>query len=508
MRRIAHPARMRTLPPLLGRASAASPRGSAPVSALHTSPSSSAQLPYRLPSAALPPPQPSASDPPLPSPKRSDMRRLPRTALQGRRIPSVLRSDEAPRVKPEDLEPPESALAALLSRLGLDAADRRLRREAVACLTHPSWVDKQKRRIAAGRVAGKAVEGRAVGEQGMLEQPQAEEQGSSLLVPADPASYAVSSVDADADPDADNDAPTSLIDPSPAAPRPPAEFHDNALLASLGNSLLALFASEHLAATYPFLPTDLLQAAVTAHVGSEALASVGRELGVSVHGGGNQTGVGLGRGQESQGLGMRFDRAILTVRKEKAGVRTVEKSAEEEEEGEAGGSGVEAVLKRWDDKAAARAAKREGRAPGSPEEAGAAGGEGDGAAQVEAAAEEAAEAAVEGEAEGATEDGSAQERGPGKTSRAGVSKGKGGARFVPFPAVVASAVRSMVGLVYQEKVRLPPIPPSSQPRGLLWRPPPTRTNGRAPLTDVGHPFHAPVCACALSLAAPGPLGLV
>lgn len=60
----------------------------------------------------------------------------------------------------------------------------------------------------------------------------------------------------------------------------------NDLLAALGNSLLGLYASEHLATTYPNLPTRALKAALTAYVGPTALASVGRELGLAASGGG------------------------------------------------------------------------------------------------------------------------------------------------------------------------------------------------------------------------------
>lgn len=63
----------------------------------------------------------------------------------------------------------------------------------------------------------------------------------------------------------------------------------NDLLSALGNSLLGLYASEHLATTYPNLPTRALKAALTAYVGPAALASVGRELGLAAGGGGGGT---------------------------------------------------------------------------------------------------------------------------------------------------------------------------------------------------------------------------
>jgi len=54
----------------------------------------------------------------------------------------------------------------------------------------------------------------------------------------------------------------------------------NEVLASLGNSLLGLFASEHLATQFPLLPSTALKEAVTAYVGPKACMSVARELGL------------------------------------------------------------------------------------------------------------------------------------------------------------------------------------------------------------------------------------
>ena len=61
-------------------------------------------------------------------------------------------------------------------------------------------------------------------------------------------------------------------DPAPAA---------NANLAALGNSLLGLFAAEHLDASYPHLPTRVLKAAVSAYVGPLTCAAVAREIGAA-----------------------------------------------------------------------------------------------------------------------------------------------------------------------------------------------------------------------------------
>lgn len=63
----------------------------------------------------------------------------------------------------------------------------------------------------------------------------------------------------------------------PSSPAPPT----NADLAALGNSLLGLFASEYLHASYPHLPTRVLKAAVSAHVGPLTCASVAQEMGAT-----------------------------------------------------------------------------------------------------------------------------------------------------------------------------------------------------------------------------------
>ncbi|KAI0704302.1 ribonuclease III domain-containing protein [Cytidiella melzeri] len=54
----------------------------------------------------------------------------------------------------------------------------------------------------------------------------------------------------------------------------------NANLAALGNSLLGLFATEHVNAAYPHLPTRVLKAAVSAYVGPTTCASIAQEMGV------------------------------------------------------------------------------------------------------------------------------------------------------------------------------------------------------------------------------------
>ena len=53
----------------------------------------------------------------------------------------------------------------------------------------------------------------------------------------------------------------------------------NASLATLGNSLLGLFATEFVNSSYPHLPTRVMKAAVSAHVGPTTCASLAREMG-------------------------------------------------------------------------------------------------------------------------------------------------------------------------------------------------------------------------------------
>ena len=55
----------------------------------------------------------------------------------------------------------------------------------------------------------------------------------------------------------------------------------NAHLAALGNSLMGLFASEYVQARYPYLPTRVTKALVTAHVGPPTCESIAREMGAA-----------------------------------------------------------------------------------------------------------------------------------------------------------------------------------------------------------------------------------
>ncbi|TKY85534.1 hypothetical protein EX895_005696 [Sporisorium graminicola] len=58
----------------------------------------------------------------------------------------------------------------------------------------------------------------------------------------------------------------------------------HAALATVGNSLLGMLATEHLHLRYPNLPTRVLKAAVSAYVGPSTLSDVGAELGLSAQG--------------------------------------------------------------------------------------------------------------------------------------------------------------------------------------------------------------------------------
>ncbi|EJF64243.1 60S ribosomal protein L3 [Dichomitus squalens LYAD-421 SS1] len=55
----------------------------------------------------------------------------------------------------------------------------------------------------------------------------------------------------------------------------------NASLATLGNSLLGMFATEFVNSSYPHLPTRVMKAAVSAHVGPTTCANLAREMGVT-----------------------------------------------------------------------------------------------------------------------------------------------------------------------------------------------------------------------------------
>ena len=55
----------------------------------------------------------------------------------------------------------------------------------------------------------------------------------------------------------------------------------NASLAAMGNSLLGLFATEHIHASYPHLPVRVLKATVSAYVGPRTCQAIAKEIGVA-----------------------------------------------------------------------------------------------------------------------------------------------------------------------------------------------------------------------------------
>ena len=150
------------------------------------------------------------------------------TATAASRTISTTPISFAPRQVPTPPSsiPTPTALSALLSRLSLPP-NTTLHPVLVACLTHPSFTS------ASASVNGTA----ATSQEGISE-------------------------DADLNRLAEETTET------------------NEVLSSLGNSLLGLFASEHLSAQYPYLPTAALKQAVTAFVGPKACMSVARELGL------------------------------------------------------------------------------------------------------------------------------------------------------------------------------------------------------------------------------------
>ncbi|KAJ9479504.1 54S ribosomal protein L3, mitochondrial [Pseudozyma hubeiensis] len=146
--------------------------------------------------------------------------------------------------------PPLSAFAALTARLGLlpssldaESRDRRIRLVHQAC-THPSFqslVDQVNASANLQLDPAAAVSGLA------------KKQGATAL-----------------------DAAQFLTTPKDAQG---VEHH--AALATVGNSLLGMLATEHLHLRYPNLPTRVLKAAVSAYVGPSTLSDVASELGLA-----------------------------------------------------------------------------------------------------------------------------------------------------------------------------------------------------------------------------------
>ncbi|RSH83577.1 uncharacterized protein EHS24_007265 [Apiotrichum porosum] len=164
-------------------------------------------------------------------------RRLARTPLRRRVLAVAARdlSTTAPVFKPRRGPPAinpysSSALAAFLARLSLPASAD-LHPALMAALTHPSYVHVAKKNLK--EAMDQYNNDVSKGKEGLVE-PELE------------------------------------------------VFETNELLASLGNSLLGLFAAEDIASRYPHMPSAALQQAVTAYVGPESCLSVGRELGLNV----------------------------------------------------------------------------------------------------------------------------------------------------------------------------------------------------------------------------------
>ncbi|KAK4685359.1 large subunit ribosomal protein L44, partial [Tremellales sp. Uapishka_1] len=129
-----------------------------------------------------------------------------------------------------------------------------------------------------------------------------------------------------------------LTHPSFLLPESEETVDSNSILDPLGNSLLGLFASEHLSTLFPNLPTEALKSAVTAYVGPSACTSVARELGVGAQGGGNSGVAGQGRGMASAGVAVRWTRAL---KEDKPETTPVAKGFRKHEEGH----------RRWEKKA-------------------------------------------------------------------------------------------------------------------------------------------------------------
>lgn len=91
------------------------------------------------------------------------------------------------------------------------------------------------------------------------------------------------------------------------------DIPNNELFNALGNSLLGMFASEHLAVKFPLLPTETLKMALTAYVGPAACKSVARDIGIAVKGASDMGVLKAGRGATSAGVGIRWQRTNKRV---------------------------------------------------------------------------------------------------------------------------------------------------------------------------------------------------
>ncbi|KAJ9106437.1 hypothetical protein QFC21_001583 [Naganishia friedmannii] len=118
---------------------------------------------------------------------------------------------------------------------------------------------------------------------------------------------------------------------------------NNTLLAALGNSLLGLFASEHLSTTYPNLPTRPLKALTSRYVGPAACFAIAKDLGLGVSDGAyvsdgalrgaveGQGNAGRSRKRSSPSLGV----PVRWVRAERDGPEDVVDAAAATEDGDA-----------------------------------------------------------------------------------------------------------------------------------------------------------------------------
>ncbi|CAO1625921.1 unnamed protein product [Sympodiomycopsis kandeliae] len=144
-------------------------------------------------------------------------------------VPPVARSD--PHLYHTLLPAPTSVLASLAARLGLPTNDEVLLSQVRVALTHPSWVELRDKHLQDHK--------QDLGEP-MVEQLEEMRESASL--------------------------------------------QSNAQLATVGNSLLGMLASEFLHLQYPNLPTRVFKAALSSHVGPGTLVDVAVELGLGAKG--------------------------------------------------------------------------------------------------------------------------------------------------------------------------------------------------------------------------------
>jgi large subunit ribosomal protein L44 len=106
--------------------------------------------------------------------------------------------------------------------------------------------------------------------------PSTPQTQAALLVALTDVSYDPSKLPRSIHAPAEDASSTSTTTTSATAPE------NNTLLAALGNSLLGLFASEHLSTIYPNLPTRPLKALTSRYVGPAACFAIAKDLGLGV----------------------------------------------------------------------------------------------------------------------------------------------------------------------------------------------------------------------------------